>query len=810
MIALTLAIACVALPVPASAATWHTDRYAASWSADALEVRSPEGALLLRWPVGAHAQPASPERPAHAAPGRATSEPELRYIAGVPTLVWSWRFAAPYPFREQREEYALLPDRIELRVRVRWREQPDRLLRIVYGGRLTEGCVDLEGLWEERRADGAWVPAPVPGVTSRTGTLDYRRAVQLHVPLPDALLAFGGIDEGDRALWDGAEVGQTPADPEHGSWTAPRRYRLAAEAGTHTVSVSVDNAAGNGGIWRGPALLGPRTSLKAGAWRRAEPRAERLRHWCPDTYRHGLEDRFTVSLTSLDRTREAVPENITTGGRFLMPPYVVAFESPRAALGIGTLDLPRSEDGLRLEWREGAFTCPFLLATEPSVRRGGWSDGPRLGLFVAPSAEAVLERYLAALPTRPAVERQEWWSGPEYCTWGDQCYASQAGGGDVGSLTEANAREWLSALDAAGIAAPLVVLDAGWWVLPRSLVDELHAEGRRVTLWTQPHWAPVGYWPAEQVVHEATGEPYAYDDGNGILDWTRPDVRARMASELRSYLTEEGWDADGIKLDFPYTPTPVWLALSDPSWGAGEQYRARVLAEVYRIAKAAKAEALVTLGCANPLFGRVQDVCRLNEDWFGDPAVFRGRAEVVRAVGEWANCDDWNAYEGYLADQVCERPVWGTFTLMSALWRGDGANVRQPLSGEWQARLRAITALAQLAPVREGQRLVRDPGSGLPWRVADDASPVAWALALDGDSRASVFAVAQPGAIHITSIAEGSLTVPVRGEVVAVTAQGRDGTAASVAFEPVEGGVRFAVADAASGPERYRVILRAP
>jgi hypothetical protein len=281
-----------------------------------------------------------------------------------------------------------------------------------------------------------------------------------------------------------------------------------------------------------------------------------------------------------------------------------------------------------------------------------------------------------------------------------------------------------------------------------------------------------------------------------------------MAQGLRSYVARDGWDADGIKLDFCYTSAPLWSRYADPSWGAGEQYRARVLRFVYQTIKAAKRDALVTGGTANPLFGRVEDVCRLNEDWFGDDQAFGRRAATVTALGMAAECDDWLAYEHYLPTQAVERPVWGTFTLMSALYRGDRGNVARPLSPEWAARLSSITALAAEAPVRQGQRWRHDAESGALLRETAEGALVAAALPLEGArERRQVLAVAQPGGLRLCAIADGRVVLPVRERVRQVTEVWRDGTRHVVPTAARPGGVEVAVRDSAGEVAWYEVRL---
>ena len=836
VVALVAGLVCAT--VSGAPASFRAAAYSVQWSADAVEVLSPDGALLTRWPMGSSCVPADPDWPVTPSALTPNHPPVLTFVAGAPELTWRWRFAAPAPIAEQAETARLLPDRIELRLRVRWRGAVPRLVRMNYGGRLAAGCCDLEGLW---RAGEARRVEPVPGVFQDTGTTRMAKRVRTTAPGPLELV-MGGVDDGDVTFWDRREIGRTPSDSATLSWTKVRRYPIPAEAvkpgAEAEVLVQVQNAAGNGGFWRGPVVLGPRaamaSSLQGDGWTRATATGKALYQWCPDTWRQALAGRFTVSLTSRDRTREWVPENVTTGGRFQTPPYVVAIEGDHGWWGIGTLDLPRAEDGLRVEWRDGTLTCPFLLATEPGTRPGGWTTGPRVAILPGGSKAGVLRTYLGAVEERGASrvgqasrlsgvetvpERQtgetpvlreprpEWWSGPCYCTWGDQCYASALGkGSDLGTLNEANLGRWLGALKERGLAAPLVTLDAGWWQLPKQVIRDLHAAGRHVTLWTQPHWGPDTSQQPERAIRDFDGRPMTYDANNWILDYTSPVVREHMAGDFRSYVAPEGWGADGIKLDFCYTAGPVWATHADPAWGVGEQYRARVLQFVYATIKAAKPDALVTGGTANPLFGRVEDVCRLNEDWFDDPQVFRRRAEAVLALGEWVECDDWNAYGHYLESQAVERPIWGTFTLMSALHRGDHANKPQPLSAEWAGRLSAIGALAGRIPVRDGQRCVYDADRGIAKRLGPKGELLAIALPLDGmELPLQALVVCEGDTLRVCAVAAGTVVLPTRRRVREAAEVLDDGRRRAAKWEEGKDGVRLKVRDSGGEVGWYEV-----
>jgi hypothetical protein len=799
-----------------------TGAYRARWQQGGVDLLTPGGERLAWWPVGAAGADADPATPACPAPDRTPGTPACVVVAGVTEWRWHFAFSSPCPIAEQVETATFLADRVEWQVRVRWRGPAPRLARLVYGGRLQAGCVDLEGLWEKRAAgnDSApWLPAPVPGLFTEPGAFLYRRSVNALSGKVELLL--GGADDEDVCLINGQEVGRTPLDRATSSWEKPRRYRVPASVLNRQdgalIEVRVSNSDGPGGLWRGPCVLGPQAALAGTAgnagWILAAGQGSDLQHWCADGAPRALPGQFTVSLTSQDRTRELVPGNVTTGGRFQIPPYLVAVDSPHGWWGVGTLDLPRAEDGLRVEWRGSTFACPFLLATEAPGVAGSWTIGPRVALFVGRSRQDILDGYLAAVPVPPRTAWETWWSGPEYCTWGDQVYSGRLQGvSDLATLTAANVELWLAALAKQRIDPAIVTLDAGWWQLPPQVVSRLHDQGRHVLLWTQPHWAPLGVREIadnpQWTMHDSTGAPLRFDATNGLLDFTVPGAREYVARQMRAYVAQDGWNADGIKLDFAYTTAPVWAVHGDPAWGAGEQYRARALRFVYETITTARPGALVTGSNTNPLFGRVQDVCRLNEDWGADPQTFRRRAATVLAFGERAECDDWLAYEHYLPAQAVERPIWGPLTLMSSLYRADRNNVPVPLSPAWASRLSALCALARQVPLQREDSCTYDPPRQVARRTAPDGTVVAEALPLHGQGPELKALWVRTGTrLLLASIADGSVDVPVNEHVTEVTAVFDEGRRQAVEFTMQAAAVRIAVADAGGPVSYYEIAL---
>jgi hypothetical protein len=797
--------------------------YSAWLDGQVVELRTVSGGVLTRWPIGTTVTQTDYNQPLVPV----SSLPSVQYTAttenGTPVVTWDWMLSDG-AIAEQIETIKFYPQYFEQRVRVCWRDRKPIYWRVNYGGRLAGGCYDLEGLWQAKSpGSSSWLPAPVPGIYTDIGTTTYQRTITAPSSPQNLTLVMGGVDDEDVTTFDSSEIGRTPLNYNTQSWAKIRRYLINASLlspGNHMLTVAAPNSGGMGGLWRGPCVIGPDSILQqtvsADGWTRATAVGNKLFDWCPNSssnYEQPLTGRFTVSLTSQDRTAQSatsryVPENITTGGRFQIPPFVVAIDGLYGFWGIGTLDLPRAEDGLRIEWRDGTLTCPFLLKTGDPCEQGMWTDCPRLGIFVGNSKEGILNAYLAAIPPCPNQNRPDWWSGPEYCTWGDQVYYDALyGGGQSAALTDARVRSWRNQINNLGLTFKQITLDAGWWQLSVDIPKEIHNSGQYVVLWTQPHWAPTTGHSASWGVKDAAGQAIL-DRGNYILDFTQLAVQQHTTSEFGSYFTRwpQGYEADGIKLDFAYVSTPLWDVMYDESWGAGEQYRARMLQFIYQIVKSKKSDGLLTGACSNPLFGEVQGLCRLNEEWTGDPETYRRRAAAVLGTGEWVMSDDWNAYEHYLPKMLVERPVWGCMTLQSVNYRGDTSNNPVPLTNAWAKRIKAVTYLESLVPVQNGQYVSYDANGYISRNNAAGAI-VAAARPLNGHtSPTQVLITAAKGCLLVATIADGNIDVPTKIKPYKIYAINHDGTKQEVPWAQKPSAITLAVGDSAGTTWYYQVI----
>jgi hypothetical protein len=179
---------------------------------------------------------------------------------------------------------------------------------------------------------------------------------------------------------------------------------------------------------------------------------------------------------------------------------------------------------------------------------------------------------------------------------------------------------WLALLAGHGVVPGTVVIDDRWqraygigepdvrhWPDLRGWIASRHAAGQRVLLWWKA-WDPGGL-PVRECVTDPGGTPIAADPGS-------PAYLARLTEIVTRLLGPDGLDADGFKIDFTQrAPAGRNLrrpgAPADAPWGIAALHR--MLATIYRAAKAAKPDALVITHTPHPGFADVCDMIRLND-----------------------------------------------------------------------------------------------------------------------------------------------------------------------------------------------------
>lgn len=340
---------------------------------------------------------------------------------------------------------------------------------------------------------------------------------------------------------------------------------------------------------------------------------------------------------------------------FSPPPQIFCIQTGGRWIGIGLCGM-YGIDGI-----SSNFGRKFFIETEIRGRP------PEFVLLEGSDEWDVLRNYTNFLKSsgriRGDMRIEDWWTRAMYCTWGDQM---EAGGNIlmknlgcfsllmmdllpericerivprdadmqrmnlVGSkryydkISEHFVRESVKIIEESGFDIGTIVIDDKWMRFHgekcanerkfpdfRGLIDELHAMGYRVIL-----WYPV--WWIDSRCETAINHPdYLIRDPRGKIkykfDITNPDVREHIREMVEYWLSPDGYDADGLKLDFVYDCPCLWDELHDPSYGVGDELVLRMHELIYRSAKEAKRDSAVISISPNPFIAEWCDMIRLND-----------------------------------------------------------------------------------------------------------------------------------------------------------------------------------------------------
>ncbi len=318
------------------------------------------------------------------------------------------------------------------------------------------------------------------------------------------------------------------------------------------------------------------------------------------------------------------------GNWFFTPPPLCFAVSRSPMSGPGLPDGPWMTFGVAAErgtehytgfhYEPGERTFDVRLSYEGAARVDGSFATPwLLFTFGAPDPYAGIASYVAAIGFgRPARDPAPWWREPIFCGWGAQCHLAWSGG--IGRAPDFSTQRqydaFLAQLAEHGVDPGTVVIDDKWelaygsgepdperWPDLRGWIAQRHAEGRRLLLWWKA-WDAEGV-PPELCVRNAAGLPVTADP-------TNPAYIERLEAAISRMLSPDGYDADGLKVDFTaMTPSGPGMSRHGESWGV--ELLHRLLEVIYQAAKRAKPDALVMTHTPNPAFADVTDMIRLND-----------------------------------------------------------------------------------------------------------------------------------------------------------------------------------------------------
>lgn len=461
-----------------------------------------------------------------------------------------------------------------------------------------------------------------------------------------------------------------------------------------------------------------------------------------------LKGKISLSMSSLElRVEDSLAKG--DGGRFIVPPYFANIRLNNFVLGVGSLIFPRAIQGLQpvIENRNLYFEYDYqgqLYANK--------TENADEFLFICEGEDydSALNSYLDALDhigmicDRKSGSWQPFWSGPIYCTIGDQAYESML---QTGSVSEVNfdyyiTREFtekmLELARNLKLDFRMVILDAGWmknvglwdcheqrFPQMRSFIDSLREKGIHTVLWYTPYDSQFN---GECAFLHKEHPDWLLKNRKGerrpLLDYTNPQVREFVRSRLHYLLSADPGclNADGLKVDFYYhIYDESGFEFYDPSYGAGELLQHKVLKFIYDCCKEIKPQAYIEGSSANPMFNDTQDACRLNDDVTGNPSTFVRRAWITSKTRcNIADTDDWWSYADYFAKLTLKKCVFGIPAIYALKYRGvqghmllgynyvaPGGNPVSIPNSEYR-RLGAIFKVYSFAPVNNSQDIVVD------------------------------------------------------------------------------------------------------
>lgn len=366
--------------------------------------------------------------------------------------------------------------------------------------------------------------------------------------------------------------------------------------------------------------------------------------------------------------REFAPDEVdvnTAGHNFA---YAIA--GPRMIAQRGTTSLClggttlANDFGLECRARGGAIEClrfnyggdvPF------SCSGGERHTGPRLQLLFAAAQDydAVHGEFVETLHEDGIVERNRYgpehaaWLRPWYCTWGDQVILAktiEAGKDWTGQkksnaiLDEAFVRRAVGEIQKHDLNIGTIVIDAGWqdkrgdWNLRtdkfpnlRGLVDDLHADGYKVHMW----WAPLQIEEGAQILERADLVAGPNKHGEMFNNYENAEARERIARIVHRFFSSgpEGWDIDGLKLDWMVEKVYAQPGPPDPEWRGEERCINQIYRMFHRIARQHKPAFAIYGGASeNPHLAPYSFARGLEERFDADLSYLAARLPMLQAL----------------------------------------------------------------------------------------------------------------------------------------------------------------------------------
>jgi hypothetical protein len=322
---------------------------------------------------------------------------------------------------------------------------------------------------------------------------------------------------------------------------------------------------------------------------------------------------------------------------FTPPPFCFSFEHEDGWIGMGLEASPGENQFTGYEYRGMGDAFYLQVPYEGHTHVEGCYTLPAIGFDFRKDPYDALQAHVEANCSWDIKKNNipDWWYSPIFCGWGEQCYHASLEKGHAPNYSRQELYvQFLQTLKKNQIFPGIVVLDDKWqltygenqadpqkWPDIKGFIQNQHNAGQKVLLWLKA-WDPEGL-PVAECVTNAAGVPVAFDPSN-------PRFEKRLRESVRKMISEDGYNADGFKIDFTARiPSGPDLKAYGKIWGL-ELLKA-YLRILYEEAKKHKPDALIMSHTPHPYLADVVDMIRLNDINTGQPvnSAMRHRAYVA-------------------------------------------------------------------------------------------------------------------------------------------------------------------------------------
>ena len=343
---------------------------------------------------------------------------------------------------------------------------------------------------------------------------------------------------------------------------------------------------------------------------------------------------------------------------FTPPPFCFAMQWQEGWLALGVEASPGQNRFTEYRYHGKPSAFYLSLACDGQTLVNGSYQLPAIGFDFANDEYAALERHVKALSAlqpssvQSSVTEQtkpNWWYTPIFCGWGAQCHLAASQGGRAPDYARQDVYEtFLQTLEAEDVNPGIVVLDDKWqgtygenqadeskWHDLPGFIARQHDHGRKVLLWLKA-WDPEGL-SVEECVTNAAGLAIACDPSN-------PAYERRLRKSVRQMISQEGYDADGFKIDFTARiPAGPSLNMHGDIWGLELMHL--YLSILHSEAKRIKPDALIMAHTPHTYLQDVVDMIRLNDINGGrdinESMTHRARVAAIACPQLSIDTDDW-------------------------------------------------------------------------------------------------------------------------------------------------------------------------